>query len=89
MLINFLYFKGKFVCGHSISNVTIVVCLNSSFCVDTSDTVIMLSDDGERRVVATFTQLLGNRKYIATLNINYTGGLVQRSQPVEISELNC
>ena len=45
----------------------------------------MLSN-GERRVMATFTDLMENRKYTATLNINYNGGVVQQPQPVEISE---
>ena len=42
--------------------------------------------DGERRVMATFTDLMENRKYTATLNIHYNGGVVQQSQQVEISE---
>ena len=73
------------MCGGAISHVTAKACLNSSCSIITNDTVDMLSN-GERRVMATFTDLMENRKYTATLNINYNGGVVQQSQPVEISE---
>ena len=76
--------QDKFVCGNAISHVIVKVCLNSS-CTSTNGTVDLLPD-GERRVMATFTDLMENRKYTATLNINYNGGVVQQSQPVEISE---
>ena len=73
------------VCGNAISHVTVEACLNS--CANTSGPVDPLPDpDGVRRVMATFTDLMENRKYTATLNINYNGGVVQQSQPVEISE---
>ena len=68
------------VCGNAISHVTIEACLNSS-CTSTNGTVSMLPD-GERRVMATFTDLMENRKYTATLNIHYNGGVVQQSQLV-------
>ena len=72
------------MCGNAISQVTVEACLNSS-CTSTNGTVSMLPD-GEGRVMATFTDLMENRKYAATLNIHYNGGVVQQSQPVEISE---
>ena len=72
------------MCTNAISHVTVEACLNSS-CTSTNGTVSMLPD-GERRVMATFTDLMENRKYTATLNIHYNGGVVQQSQPVEISE---
>ena len=72
------------MCGNAISIVAVKVCLNSS-CTSINETVNMLSND-VRRVMATFTDLMENRKYTATLNINYNGGVVQQSQPVEISE---
>ena len=72
------------MCGNAISHITVEVCLNSS-CTITNETQDM-SFNGERRVMATFTDLTENRKYTATLNINYNGGVVQQSQPVEISE---
>ena len=69
------------MCGNSVSLVTVKACLNSS-CTSTNGTVSMLSD-GERRVMpATFTDLMENRKYTATLNIHYNGGMVQQSQLV-------
>ena len=73
------------VCGNAVSNIAVEACLNSSFCTNANETVDMLSN-GERRVMTTFTDLMENRKYTATLNINYNGGVVQQSQPVEISE---
>ena len=72
------------VCTNAISHVTVEACLNSS-CTSTNGTVSMLPD-GERRVMATFTDLMENRKYTATLNIHYNGGVVQQSQQLEISE---
>ena len=74
----------KFVCEKAINHVIAKACLNSS-CTSTNGTVDMLSN-GVRRVMATFTDLMENRKYTAKLNINYNGGVVQQSQPVEISE---
>ena len=46
----------------------------------------MLSDHG-RRVVAVFN-LIENRKYSASISVQYNGGVEQHSQPVEISEYN-
>ena len=43
-------------------------------------------EDGVRRMMATFTNLEENRKYSATVHVQYNGGVVQQSQPVEISE---
>ena len=73
------------MCKNAISHITVEACLNSSFCANTSAAVDLLSDS-ERTVVATLSDLMENRKYIATLNIVYNGGVVQQSQPVEISE---
>ena len=72
------------VCGNAISHVTIEACLDSS-CTSTNGIASMLPN-GERRVMATFTDLMENRKYTAALNIHYNGGVVQQSQLVEISE---
>ena len=72
------------MCGGAVSHVIVQACLNSS-CTSTNGTVSMLPD-GERRVMATFTDLMENRKYTATLNIHYNGGVVQQSQQLEISE---
>ena len=72
------------VCKIAINHTTVQVCLNSS-CTGTNGTVSMLPD-GERRVMATFSDLMENRKYTATLNIHYNGGVVQQSQQLEISE---
>ena len=68
------------MCGNATSHVTVEACLNSS-CTSTNGTVSRLPD-GERRVMATFTDLMENRKYTATLNIHYNGGVVQQSQLV-------
>ena len=42
--------------------------------------------NGMRRVMTTFTNLEENRKYSASVHVQYNGGVVQQSQPVEISE---
>ena len=60
----------KSLCGNAVSHVTVGACLDSS-CTSTNGTVSMLPD-GERRVMATFTDLMENRKYTATLNIPFT-----------------
>ena len=44
-----------------------------------------MSTDGVR-VMATFNNLKENRKYTATVQVQYNGGVIQQSQPVEISE---
>ena len=48
-----------------------------------------MSADGVRRVMATFTNLEENRKYSASVHVQYNGEVVQQSQPVEISECLC
>ena len=68
---------------NAISSVTVEAC-TSSFCV--SSPGILSSVDGVRRVMATFTNLEENRKYSASVHVQYNGGVVQQSQPVEISE---
>ena len=45
-----------------------------------------MSPDGGRRVVASFNNLVEDRKYSASVHVQYDGGVVQHSQPVEISE---
>ena len=43
--------------------------------------------DGRRRVVATFTNLIEDRKYSASIYVQVNGGgLIQQSPSVEISE---
>ena len=71
-------------CTNAINHVVVEACLNSS-CTSTNGTVSMLPG-GEWRVMATFIDLMENRKYTATLNTHYNGGVVQQSQQVEISE---
>ena len=73
------------MCGNAISSIAVEACLNSSSCTSTNGTVDILPD-GVRSVMTTFADLMENRMYIATLNINYSGGVVQQSQPVDISE---
>ena len=70
------------MCGNAI---IIQACLNSCFNASTS-TVDMLSN-GKRRVVATFTNLVEDRKYSASIYVQFNGGgLIQQSPSVEISE---
>ena len=69
------------LCGNAVNSVTVKAC-NSSSCVNV--TGIMNKD--VRRVMVTFTNLEENRKYSASVHVQYNGGVVQQSQPVEISE---
>ena len=74
------------LCGNAVNSVTVEAC-NSSSCISATG-IVNMSDDGVRRVVmATFTNLEENRKYSASVHVQYIGGVVQQSQPVEISEL--
>ena len=70
------------LCGNAVNSVTVAAC-NSSFCVNVTG-LMNMSADGVRRVMATFTNLEENRKYSASVNVKYNGGVVQLSQPVEI-----
>ena len=72
------------MCGNAVNSVTVKVC--SSSCVNVIGIVNMSAADGVRRVMATFTNLEENRKYSASVHVQYNGGVVQQSQPVEISE---
>ena len=72
-------------CGNAVNSVTVVEACNSSSCVSVTGIMIM-SADGVKRVMATFTNLEENRKYSASVHVQYNGGGVLHSQPVEISE---
>ena len=74
----------EILCGNAVKNVTVKACLSSS-CVSVPG-VLNTSADGVRRVIATFTNLEENRKYLASVHVQYNGGVVQQSQPVEISK---
>ena len=65
--------------------IIIQACLNS--CVNASTSIVDMLFDGRRRVVAIFTNLLENRKYSASVYVQFNGGgLIQQSTSVEISE---
>ena len=68
----------------AIDRITVEACLSSS-CVNVTG-IMNMSADGVRRVMATFTNLEENRKYSASVHVQYNGGVVQQSQSVEISE---
>ena len=51
-----------------------------------SNATSVVVEDGVSRVMATFTNLEENGKYSASVHVQYNGGVVQQSQPVEISE---
>ena len=59
---------------------------NSSHFLTLPNATSAVAEDGVRRVMATFTNLEENRKYSASVHVQYNGGVVQQSQPVEISE---
>ena len=70
------------VCDNAI---IIQACLNS--CVNASTSTVDMLFDGRRRVVATFTNLIEDRKYSASVYVHLSGGgLIQQSSSVEISE---
>ena len=59
---------------------------NGSHFLTLPNTTSAVAEDGVRRVMATFTNLEENRKYSASVLVQYNGGVVQQSQPVKISE---
>ena len=71
-------------CENSIQSRVVEACLDSS-CVNVSGTVLSLAND-MTRVMATFTNLQENKNYSLLLHVLYNGGVVQRSQQVEISK---
>ena len=72
----------KLVCENAI---IIQACLNS--CVNASTSTVDMLSDGRRRVVATFTNLVEDRKYSASVYVQVNGGrLIQQPPSVEISE---
>ena len=74
------------VCGNAVNSVTIEARNSSSHVSDTGIMNMLAVADGMRRVMATFTNLEENRKYNASsVHVRYNGGVVQQSQPVEIS----
>ena len=73
------------MCGNAVNSVTVEACLSSS-CVNVTGSIMNMSADGVRRVMATFSNLEENRKYSASVHVQHNGGVVQLSQPVEFSE---
>ena len=73
------------MCENAIDTIITQACLDS--CVNASTSTVDMLSDGRRRVVATFTDLLENRKYSASVYVQFNGGgLIQQSPSVEISE---
>lgn len=69
---------------NAIRSLVVETCLNSS-CVNIFGTVLSPAND-MTRVMATFSNLQENKNYLLSLHILCNGGVVQRSQQVEISE---
>ena len=59
-------------------------CRNSSYCVKASGNLNVTK--GMQSVTVTFTNLEENSKYKASVHVQYNGGVVHQSQPVEISK---
>ena len=73
------------VCENAIDTIITQACLDS--CVNASTSTVDMLPDGRRRVVATFTNLVEDRKYSASIYVQVNGGgLIQQSPSVKISE---
>ena len=73
------------MCENAIDTIIIQACHNS--CVNASTSTVDMLSDGRRRVVATFTNLVEDREYSASIYVQVNGGgLIQQSPSVEISE---
>ena len=51
--------------------------------------IFTMLPDGRMKVVVNFTNLVENRNYSATVQIQYNGGVVQDSLPVDASMCMC
>ena len=73
------------MCNDMIQQVTVHAC-NSTVCTNVSGHVISTwSGMTRKRVRATFTDLEEDGKYSVYLSIHYNGGLVQRTDLIQIS----
>ena len=72
------------VCGNAIDTIIVQACLNS--CVNASTSTVDILSDSRRRVVPTFTNLVEDRNYSASVYVQLNGGLIQQSPSVEISK---
>ena len=78
------------ICGPALNDThTVEVCLiDSSNCSSVSGMVNNITEI-ERSVAAEFTNLVENRNYHLTLNLEYNGGVSQQSRKVNISKCKC
>ena len=60
---------------------------NGNVFTNSSNTTVITLENGMQRVLVTFSNLVEDRKYSASVYVQYLGGVVQRSRPVEISML--
>ena len=73
------------MCNDMIQQVTVHAC-NSTICTNMSGHMISIQPGRTRkRVRATFTDLEEDAKYSVYLSIHYNGGLVQRTDLIQIS----
>ena len=72
------------ICNKAVISSITVQANDSSASLNVSGTMEMLPDLG-RCVVASFSNLPENRKYTTSVHIQYSGGVVQDSLPVETS----
>ena len=72
------------MCEHALDGTVLVKACLDSFCVNASGN--LNSANSMQSATVTFTNLEENSKYNATLQVQYNGGVVQQSQPVELSE---
>ena len=80
-----LFFQKILLCENAVDTITVQACLSS--CVNASTSTVDMLSDGRRRVVVTFTNLIEDRKYSASVYVQFNGGeLIQQSPSVEISE---
>ena len=77
----------SFICRIAVNKVTVQACDTDS-CVNETAIFTMLPD-GRMEVVASFNNLVENRKYLVTVQVLYNGGVVQDSLPVNASMSMC
>ena len=61
---------------------------NGNVCIaNSSNTTVITLENGMQRVLVTFSDLEEDRKYFASIQVQYAGGVMLQSQQVEISKL--
>ena len=77
----------EFMCGNIKLIIGKIKDNGNVFIANSSNTTVITLENGMQRVLVTFSDLEEDRKYFASYQIQYVGGVMLQSQQVEISKL--